>query len=168
MKGHGQRSFPYFVSLQLGSHCSRDALHADRRVACETLRCLAELAGQALLENILPQHIAESLVKREAKKRSRMEVQLPNLLNSCGLDDHLRSNSLLVDLALTSSPWPDSPSAGSAIMSQPAAQAQPASGTGKSTIDAMIAYKQWHPAVSILFAVSVMVLLVALVVRDTH
>jgi hypothetical protein len=120
------------------------------------LLLLTQHAGQALLENILPQHVAESLVKREAKKRSRVELHPLHLSHSCAFDDQQCSSGSPVQDAPISCPWLENISSGSTIVSQQVAHAQqaPATGAVRSTIDAMIAYKQWHPAVSILFAVS--------------
>jgi hypothetical protein len=104
--------------------------------------------GQALLENILPQHVAGSLVKLEAHKRTQAEAEAPAPLVQPSDDLDLDASSVTSQLGTLPSQWPDVPSPRShGISSQPEAEIVVAVAPPK------IAYKQWHPAVSVLFAV---------------
>jgi hypothetical protein len=113
-------------------------------------------AGQALLENILPQHVANSLVKREAVKRSRVEA------SSLSPNERSKGSKLLMENTLNQ--WPDSPR-DEFIYTDQANQHQ---GLGDSAVDAIIAYKQWHPAVSILFAVSLLTMIECDLARENR
>jgi hypothetical protein len=125
------------------------------------------LSGQRLLENMLPQHVAHSLVSQQAlqeKSFAKHGQGSSPLAAVCGtsVDCHEALRPTLISSSHEDSAAHVSPQDSvqrNCLTARSNQEQRPSSRRASTVVHAVaacsgsIAYKQWHPAVSVLFAV---------------